>query len=84
MKEKILKFLKNKKIIFLLILLIVGLGYFGYSRFKQNQTSEGYILAQVKRGTIQKSVSGTGYVTTTDAFEIKPSVSGKILNVYIK
>ncbi|GIW67675.1 MAG: hypothetical protein KatS3mg096_543 [Candidatus Parcubacteria bacterium] len=83
MKERIIKFLKNKKIIFLLIFLIGGASYFGYSKFKRNQVSEGYILAQVKRGSVQKIVTGTGYVTTTDAFEIKPSDSGKISNIYV-
>ncbi len=83
MKNKFIKLLKNKKIILLLIFL-TGAGYFGYSNLKGNQISEGYILAQVKKGSIQKTVSGTGYVTTTDTFEIKSSISGKISNVYIE
>ncbi|GIW66601.1 MAG: hypothetical protein KatS3mg095_0499 [Candidatus Parcubacteria bacterium] len=76
------KFFQNKKIIFLLILILVGIGYLIYSKNKNNQITEGYILAKVERGTIEKSVSGTGYVTSTDIFQIKPSISGKILNIY--
>lgn len=80
----IYKIFKNKKILFLLVLILMGGLYFVYSRLKNNQFSEGYILAKVEKGTIQKSVSGTGYVTSTDVFEMKPSISGKILNIYVK
>ncbi|GIW65521.1 MAG: secretion protein HlyD [Candidatus Parcubacteria bacterium] len=73
---------QNKKTIFLLILILGGIGYLIYSKNKNNQITEGYILAKVERGTIEKSISGTGYVTSTDIFEVKPSISGKILNIY--
>ncbi|GBD34313.1 p-hydroxybenzoic acid efflux pump subunit AaeA [bacterium HR35] len=78
------RILKNKKLLFFAILILVGIFYFAYSKIKNNQISEGYILAKVEKGTIQKSVSGTGYVTSTDVFEIKPTISGKILNIYVK
>ena len=80
----ITKIFKNKKVLFLLALILIGSLYFIYLKFKNNQNYEGYILTKVEKGIIQKSISGTGYVTSTNVFDIKPSISGKILNIYIK
>ncbi|GIW67029.1 MAG: hypothetical protein KatS3mg095_0927 [Candidatus Parcubacteria bacterium] len=78
MKERI-KIFKNKKLLILLIITIGSGGYFIYSRQINNKVIEGYILTKVKKGTVQKTISTSGYVTTTNSFEIKPEISGKII-----
>jgi len=85
MIQKILKIIKRYKIItgLVIIIAIVG-GYFGYAKFLNNNNAVRYNTAQVQKGTLVISVSGSGQVSTSDQIDIKPKVSGQIQTIYVK
>ncbi|BCX15189.1 MAG: hypothetical protein KatS3mg097_081 [Candidatus Parcubacteria bacterium] len=72
------KIIFNKFFIFLSVILLLALGYYFYFQ-RGLKSPEGYILDRVKRDKIQKIVSGSGYVTTSDSFLVKSLVSGKLV-----
>ncbi len=74
---------RHKIISAIIILLIVAGGYFGYKRLN-NKAIVRYVLAAVEKGTIIVSVSGTGQVSASDQIDIKPKVSGDVINVNVK
>lgn len=77
-----LKKIFKKKIIFLLLILILG-SYFGYKAIKINTGETRYVLASVEKGTLIVSVSGSGQVGSLNEADIKTQVSGEISNLYI-
>lgn len=85
MISKILKsMLRHKFITGIILLLIIGGGYFGYSTLTKSATEVRYVLAQVQKGTIVVSVSGSGQVSASDQVDIKPKVSGDVVYVGVK
>lgn len=85
MLQKISKTISQHKIITLLIiLLIIGGGYFGYKTIKGNNKTTRYVLAAVEKGTIIASVSGSGQVLASKEVIIKSSNSGDIIDVGVE
>jgi len=76
----------NKKAIIILLFLFVllGGGYFVFSKISHNKTQPKYILTQVKKDTISLSVSGSGNVEALSEVNISPNVAGKIQAIFIK
>lgn len=52
------------------------LAYWGYGKIFVSPASTQYVFAQVKRGTIVTSVTGTGTVSASEDLEIKAQTSG--------
>ncbi len=73
---------KKKIIIFLLIISVMT--FFIIKKVFQEAEQARYVLAQVERGTIVVSESGTGQVKSSDQVEIKSSVSGEIVYLNLK
>lgn len=86
MLKKFLKFILRHKIIAAIIIIaLLGGGYWGYGKFiKGDATETRYVLATVEKGTLITSVSGSGQVSTLNQVEIKPKVSGQITLINIK
>jgi len=75
----------NKKIIIsILVILILGTGYFYFKNFSKNKNQTRYVLTKVERETILTSVSGTGQIEGEEEKEIKPKVSGDVLKIYVQ
>ena len=84
MLQKIKKFILRHKIISIIVLLvIIGGGYFTYTKVNGSATQTSYVLGQVSRGTIVATVSGTGQVSASNQVDIKPSVSGNITKIFV-
>jgi len=85
MFQKIYKYIKARKITFIIILIlaVVG-GYYGYGRFKGTNVQTSYVLSTVEKGTLITSISGTGQVTADNQVEIKPKISADILSIKVK
>lgn len=85
MINKILKFVKARKILsgIIIILLIFG-GYFGFKVLKGNTAETRYVLAAVEKGTLITSVSSSGQISASDEINIKPKASGDVVYVSIK
>jgi len=76
MKSFIKKIFKNKLYVLIFILIVLGLGYFSYNKFFNSSNQTRYVLAEVKKGTIDVSVSGTGFVSPLNKVDLKSKVSG--------
>lgn len=66
------------------IALIAIAGYFGYTTFFSEDGVVRYATAQVQKGTLILSISGTGQVSASNQVDIKPKASGEIVGVYAK
>ncbi len=82
MIQKILKFIKERKIISgIIILALLGIGWLLYGKLTSTAGKTSYVTAAVKKGTIVASITGTGQVSASNQIDIKPKVSGDV--VYI-
>ena len=77
------KIFQHKFITIIVLALLVFGFYSGNKAFNGKSGEPHYILAQVERGTLISSVSGSGQITVMDQVDIKPKVSGDILAIYI-
>jgi len=85
MLKKIFKFASQHKFItFIIILVIVVGGYFGYKTIKGNNQQTRYVLASVEKGTLIMSVSGSGQISASNQVDIKPKASGEIVYLNAK
>ncbi|MFA7662978.1 MAG: efflux RND transporter periplasmic adaptor subunit [Patescibacteria group bacterium] len=78
--KRFISFIKNHKIIFCVVLIIlVGGGYFAYQKIKTPKTEISYSTTAVEKGMLISSISGSGQVSASNQVDINPSVSGKIV-----
>lgn len=71
------------KMILLLIVLIGG-GYWAYKSFKGTVVETRYVLSTVQKGTVIASVSGSGQVTVLSQVELKAKASGDVMTLSVK
>lgn len=64
--------------ILLLLLILGGVAFYFYQKNKDGEETLTYVLAQVEKGTISTSVSGTGQVSASKQIDVQASASGKI------
>jgi HlyD family secretion protein len=62
------------------LVLVVG-GYYGYTKYFGATATVRYVTADVARGTLIVSVSGSGQIAALDQVDIKPKVSGDVTYV---
>jgi len=77
------KILQHKFITIVVLALLVSGFYFGNKTLNGSNGAVRYTLAQVSRGTLIFSVSGSGQIVSMDQVDIKPKVSGNITAIYI-
>lgn len=76
--------LKRKSVLFGLVIIVAGGGYFVYKTISANGTPVRYVTAAAEKGTLVVSVSGSGQVSTSNQIDIKPKVSGDVISLPIK
>ncbi len=77
--------LKRKFIAGISLVLIITGGYFGYQTLAKNNTDlTRYITATVNKGTLIVSLSESGQVSASDQVDIKPEVSGEVVEVKVE
>ncbi len=82
---KFYHFVKTRPIIFFICLIsLVGLSIYAYKKIFPTKISNQYITQKVKNGTLIFSISATGQVASDNQVDIKPEISGKILNLKVK
>ncbi|OGL60598.1 hypothetical protein A3E96_00730 [Candidatus Uhrbacteria bacterium RIFCSPHIGHO2_12_FULL_46_13] len=69
---------------FVALLIISGVGYYGYQKFTAKEVLPQYITAPVERGTLIVSVSGTGQVASSNQIDVKPKASGTVVRVAVQ
>jgi len=75
------KLFKRKIILIIACLIIIGGGYYAYKSKGSGKAAPQYMTALAEKGTLTVSVSGTGQVSNSNQIEVKPLVSGKVINV---
>ncbi len=85
MFKKFFQAISHRKIItgIVILALIIG-GYFGYKTLKGKTNETRYVLATVEKGTLITSVTGTGQVSPANQIDIKPQVTGDIIDIGLK
>lgn len=73
---KLKKFFSRKMII-IVSMVVIGLGYWGYRSYTTTSGETRYILTTVKKDAIISSISGTGQVSAESQVDIKSKVSGE-------
>lgn len=76
--------IKHKFTTGIALVLIGGVGYFGYGKIFSNDGAVRYATAQVQNGTLIVSLSGSGQVSVSNQVDIKPKASGDIVYVGVK
>ncbi len=85
MIKRIFEFIKKKKILTsVAVLVLVGGTFVAYRSLKSDTLETRYVLAQVTKGTLITSVSGSGQVSASNQLDIKTKVSGEVLDVLVQ
>jgi len=85
MLKKTFAFLKAHKFwAGLIILALLGGSYWSYQKFSNDKETVRYVLAQVEKGTLINSVSGSGQISAANQVDLKAKASGKLLRLLVK
>jgi HlyD family secretion protein len=85
MKNKILKIITKHKIIFgIVVIVLVGGGYYSAKAFGGTTAETRYVLATVEKSTLITTVSGSGQISASNQVDVKSKVSGDVLSVSVK
>lgn len=76
-----LKKIFSKKIIVIISIIAIGLGYWGYKQYSSTVGENRYILTTIGKETVISSISGSGQVSASSQVDIKSKVSGKTIYV---
>lgn len=71
----------SRKIIIVISIAVIGLGYWGYRSYTSTEGETRYVLTTVKRGAIISSISGTGQVSAESQVDIKSKISGEVIYI---
>jgi multidrug efflux pump subunit AcrA (membrane-fusion protein) len=82
--NKIKKLLKNKKILISLIIIICLVVFLIFKSTSKNKKDTVYTTANIEKGTLINSVSGSGQVISLDQVDVKPNTSGRLVYLNIK
>ena len=83
-KKLIKNAVQHKAIAVLLVITLMGGGFFLYKKAKAVNGETFYVLEQVQKGTLIASVHGSGQTSSENQVDIKPKVSGDMLTVFAK
>lgn len=76
--------IKRKFTAGILLLVVAGGGYWGYSKIFSENGAVHYVIARVQKGTLIISISGSGQVSSTNQVDIKPKASGDVIYIGVK
>ncbi|MDR3519738.1 MAG: efflux RND transporter periplasmic adaptor subunit [Candidatus Pacebacteria bacterium] len=74
----------HKIISTIIVVLIVGIGYWGYGKITSTGGTTRYVLSPVTSGTIVSSITDSGQVSALNQINITPTVSGALTEVNVK
>jgi RND family efflux transporter MFP subunit len=75
--------LKHKIISVIIIIVLIGSGFFVYKSFASNTGVTRYVLAEASKQTIVSAVSATGQTVSVNEVDIKPKTSGDLTYVSV-
>ena len=77
-------FLGHKVINAIVLVAVIGGGYWGYTTYTSDDGETRYVLGTVEKGTITSTISASGQVASSDETEVKAKAAGDILSVSAK
>lgn len=66
-----------------IVLVVLWGGYYEYKKLNDTSGETRYVTAQVKKGTIIASITGSGQVSSSNQVDIKPKASGDVVYVNV-
>jgi HlyD family secretion protein len=72
---------KHKIIAGIIVIAIVGGGYWGYTAFAAGNAGTEYVLSAATKGPLQVTVTGSGQVAANDQLALTPQASGQVTEV---
>ena len=75
--------LRRKFVSFIIALIVIVGGYYAYGKIATPAAVTRYVMAAATKGTLISSVSGTGQISASNQFDIKPQVSANITSVLV-
>jgi len=58
-------------------------GYYTYGKLTSTADETRYVVANVEKGTLISSVTGSGQVSASNQVDLKPKVSGTVTGIYV-
>lgn len=81
---KVINFIKRKKIVSgLIVLILIVAGFYGYKAYKGTPVEVHYVVGVVEKGTLITSVSGSGQIAVSNQVDVKARASGDVSYVRI-
>lgn len=77
-------FLAHKIISSMVLIVLIGGGYWSYQKWFTPEEAVRYLTAKAEKGVLSSSISGTGQVEAESQVDIKAEASGKIVGVSTK
>lgn len=74
----------NRKRAAIVAVIVILIGYFGYTRYVAGTKKPTYQTAQAQKGTLVTTVSASGQILSTNIINISTSASGVVSDVYVK
>jgi len=74
----------HKIISAIIIIIIIGIGYWGYNKLTNTTGETQYVTTTVQKGTIVSSVTASGQVESSNQINLTAKVSGTITNISVK
>ena len=85
MFKKLFRLILHHKFIFsIVVVALVGGGYWGYGKLNANENEIKYVLGAVTKGTLIASISGSGQISVTNQVDIKPKAAGDLLDLKVQ
>jgi len=84
MKNFIQKLLKRKFLTGIIVLALIGGGYYAYGKLFSGAVATRYVTAAVEKGTLIVSVSGSGQISASNQVDIKSKASADAVYVGVK
>ena len=78
------KNLFQKKYIVPVLIILVFVSYFGYTKVFKKGSETKYVLSKVERGSIFVSVSASGNIEAENEIDLKSEISGKVSKILFK
>lgn len=76
--------IKHKFIASIVLIVVIGSSYFGYTKIFNNNNAIRYVLVQAQKGALIVSVSGSGQVSATNQVDIKSKAGGDIACINVQ
>lgn len=68
----------------IIVLIIIFSGYYFYTKLTSTTGETRYVVANVEKGTLINSITGSGQVSASNQIDLKPKVSGDVTYIGIQ